>query len=106
MYWHQKASLLGTTQARTDQLQTLIQNRLAGIATREQQVFQTTAQGKSAPTLIVVVDYNDQATADGVWSDVQNARTQGWIATPSFAAYAAMNDDGTTVLPLIGRIDW
>jgi hypothetical protein len=105
VYWHQKASLLGTTQARTDQLQTAIQNRLSGLTLIHNEVFQTSAQGKSAPTLIVVVDYPDQATADAVWSDVQNAHTQGWVATPSFAAYASFNDNGTLVA-LIERIDW
>jgi hypothetical protein len=105
MYWRQKASILGTNQNRTNQIQTLIENELAGKDTRYVDVEQSTTQGKRAPTLIVVVEYNVQADADAVWADVQSANASGWIDSPSFATYAAFNDDGTFNQSL-GRIDW
>lgn len=105
MYWRQKASILGTTQARTDQLETAIRNELAGKNTRYVDVGQTSTQGKVAPTLIVVVEYNVKADADAVWADVKSSNTSGFIRSPSFASYAEFNDDGT-INNLIERIDW
>lgn len=102
MYWGQKAQLLCDTQAHADQLENQILNFLSTKSPRYLDVEQSSTS-TARPSVIVVIEYDNQADADQVWARIQNAHTN-FLVAPSFAAYAQWNDDGSLNTQL-GRID-
>jgi hypothetical protein len=105
MYWRQKAAMICDTQNHLNTLTNQISSFLAGVQLKSPAVIeQSSTQGRGA-ACILIADYVLQADADQAWSSVKAAQTNAWIITPSFATYAAMNDDGT-VNTLIERITW
>jgi hypothetical protein len=105
MYWRHKGQLLGTSQARTDQLQALIVNYLADKNTRSKEIYQSTTS-TTQPSLIIMVTYNLKADADSVWADIQNARTSNWIVSPSWVAYGQFPETALESYALLDRIEW
>ena len=106
MYWLQKARILCTNQNRTNQLENTLQTRLAGLDMRSPLFFQQVVDsGQTRPRIVIYAEYNVQAEADSVWSDITTARTSGWIVSESVVIYAAMNDDGS-MNSLIDRQVW
>lgn len=103
MYYRQKGELVFSTTQRRNQRLNQIQNYLSGVTTRSTDLRSVdTADG---PSIRIQIDYNTQADADPVWSDVQTMRDSADIIA-GFMGYGSIAETEAETSTSIGYRWW